>query len=260
MMDLIGLPLTSMILFILAGLLIGHALWYRDRSADFEKIDWLERRYRQARKVARLRRQEQHHLRKMRDDQLYEAGTSRQRYEANLLELKSLERARDSVTEELERLRAQHHEVSEQVGREQRRNDMLVDQLQEVLKTNASLEQQQHQQSERFRQLVAAVKREAPELTPRIELLIKADQSAHAGSTPPDRPPQEAAPMDDDPNQAIQLDKVREQLEELLPLRAESAESSLTIAEQRMELAAQQEEIERLSRQTTDAAANRRAA
>ena len=56
------------------------------------------------------------------------------------------------------------------------------------------------------------------------------------------------------------LEKVREQLEELLPLRAESAESNLTIAGQRMKLAAQREEIERLSRQTGDAAPHRRAA
>jgi hypothetical protein len=60
--------------------------------------------------------------------------------------------------------------------------------------------------------------------------------------------------------QALKLVNVREQLEELLPLRAESAESTLTIAEQRLELAAQQEEIQRLRDQGTGFDSNRRAA
>ena len=196
----------------------------------------------------------------MRDEQQHEVGMMRQRYEANLLQLKSLERAQESATQELDSLRVQHHEVSEQVSSEKRRNDMLVDQLQDVLKAKTDLEQQCQQQTENLRQVFAILKREAPELAPRIELLIKAGQSAHAGATPPNGQPQEPAAAAAGPEEAIQLDKVREQLEELLPLRAESAESNLTIAGQRMKLAAQREEIERLNRQASETPPNRRAA
>jgi hypothetical protein len=73
---------------------------------------------------------------------------------------------------------------------------------------------------------------------------------------------QQQSPATDDTlsQQALKLVNVREQLEELLPLRAESAESMLTIAGQRLKLAAQQEEIQRLRDQGTGLNPNRRAA
>ena len=286
MMDLIGLPLTSTILFILAGLLIGHALWHRDRSADVEKIHWLEKRYLQARRVARLRRQEQRHLRKQRDDQQYEVGTIRQRLESNMVQMKALERKGEAATEELESVRGQLQEATEQIRQEQRRNDMLVTQLQEVLKSQSSLEQQAKQQQERWLQLADRLKTEAPELATRLGGLLEANDESEPSSADSNNPCEQSAadasstdtvcPREQpDPGsarqqpaptgdmlsqQAVKLVNVREQLEELLPLRAESAESTLTIAEQRLELAAQQEEIQRLRDQGTGFDSNRRAA
>lgn len=96
MMDLVGLPLTSTILFILAGILIGHALWCHDRSGDKARVDQPERRYIQARSVARQRRRILGEVVQARDRQLSELGSLRQQHTANLVQLKSLQRSSGS--------------------------------------------------------------------------------------------------------------------------------------------------------------------
>ena len=58
MSTLLELPFISSIFFILAGILIGHLLWFHDRSADSQKMTGLESRYFKARGSARQRKRE----------------------------------------------------------------------------------------------------------------------------------------------------------------------------------------------------------
>ena len=256
MMDLIGLPFTSIILFVLAGILIGHSFWYQDRSGDQEKIHWLEKRYLQARTVARRRKQAQREFEKVR--------------------------------EQLDSLRRQQEASAQSLAEEQRRSEMLVSQLQEVLRAKSSLESALEQQADTISQLSELAQNASPELETRVQVLqgelnqskdaLKhADQDLHARSVDLDVirgqrdtlqqelvvTHQQVSQVEETvAKQEIKLTSVREQLEELLPLRAESAKTCLTIAEQRLELAAQQEEVERLRDQSSGVseAGERRAA
>ena len=278
-MDLIGLPLTSIILFVLAGILIGHSFWYRDRSGDVEKINWLEKRYLQARNVSRQRKLELRELHKSRDQQQFELGSLRQRYEANLVQFKSLERSAQSAAQELNEMRLEQRETGQQLVDEQRRSERLVSQLQEVLQSKANLESELKRREQTVSQLSESLEQTKPletkvqtlqsELTQSKDVLQQVGEDLHARSadldairTQRDSLQQELAVTHEHAakvketasQQEIKLINVREQLEELLPLRAESAEACLTIAEQRLELAAQQEEFERHRDQAMDQA------
>lgn len=77
---------TSLILFLLAGILIGHLLWYRDPAADKEKADHLETRYLQARTAAKQRKSQQHSL-STKVDELEQLA---QRYQKQVIELQQV--------------------------------------------------------------------------------------------------------------------------------------------------------------------------
>jgi uncharacterized protein (DUF3084 family) len=159
-MDLLGLPFTSIVLFVLAGIVLGHVLWYQDRSSDIEKINWLERRYLQARTIASHRKVELRTILRTRDQQQHELGTLRQRYEAGLVQFKALERSAETGCQELAALREQHRETAEQLSAELRRNEMLVRQLQEVLQSRSGLESQLSQQATELRETSLAAEAE----------------------------------------------------------------------------------------------------
>jgi chromosome segregation ATPase len=171
MMDLLGLPFTSIVLFILAGIVLGHALWYQDRSSDIEKINWLEKRYFQARTIAQRRKLELRTLFIAKDQQQRELGTLRQRYEANRVQFNALERSSRADSQELHELRQAQQELTQQLSSELRRSDMLVNQLQEVLKGRAGLESQLRQQTEAIARLTDSHPVDAPDWNSAVETL-----------------------------------------------------------------------------------------
>ena len=140
MMDFFGVPVTSMVMLLLAGILIGHCIWYQDRSRDSEKIAWLEKRYFQSRKVAQHRKHYQNELRRMRDEQQFQLGSLRKDHEATLVQLETSQRTVNSIHEQLELVRGEQRETIQQLADERHRNEMLVAQLQEFLQAKTRLE------------------------------------------------------------------------------------------------------------------------
>jgi chromosome segregation ATPase len=127
MTEWIGFPLSSIGLLVLAGVLIGHLLWYRDRSADNERLRFLETRYFQAR------------------------GAARQRKQAFL----KLQQACQSQHRELQRigeqqaiLAADRQQAAELHAAESRRSEHLVAQLRDVLQAKLALEGERSDQAE----------------------------------------------------------------------------------------------------------------
>lgn len=139
-MDFFGVPVTSMVMLLLAGILIGHCIWYQDRSRDSEKIAWLEKRYFQSRKVSQSRKHYQHELRRMRDEQQFQLSSLRKDHEATLVQLETLQRTAKSIIGQLEMVRGEQRETIKQLADERHRNEMLVAQLQEVLQAKTRLE------------------------------------------------------------------------------------------------------------------------
>ena len=108
---------TSLILFLLAGILIGHLLWYRDPSADREKNDQLEARYLQARSSAKQRKSQQLSLSKKVD----ELEQLAERYQKQVIQLQQAGAAKQR-----------------EIDGEAQRTESLVSQLREVLQDRAS--------------------------------------------------------------------------------------------------------------------------
>ena len=118
---------TSLVLFLLAGILIGHLLWYRDPSADREKNGHLEARYLQARSSAKRRKSQQLSLSKKVD----ELEQLAERYQKQVIQLQQAGAAKQM-----------------EIDKETQRNESLVSQMREVLQDRAVTQEQAQEQAQ----------------------------------------------------------------------------------------------------------------
>jgi chromosome segregation ATPase len=142
MTHLFDLPFISAGFFILAGILIGHLLWYRDRSVDADKINGLESRYFKARGSARQRKREVLKIRKMTASQATDLGRTLEEYDQLLAQKNSLEESHRKTSVELTRLQRDKQQSDELLAAEQKRNTTVVAQLQEVLQSKATTDRE----------------------------------------------------------------------------------------------------------------------
>lgn len=140
MIDLFGLPLSSTALFLLAGILIGHLLWYRDRSADSQQMNGLEDRYAKARGSARQRKNDAQRLQKLSDSQADELASLQQHYETLQGKTARLEQTHESTVVELNQLKRKHEKASANLNAEKKRAESVIAQMQEVLESKTALE------------------------------------------------------------------------------------------------------------------------
>ena len=154
--------LLSIALFVFAGILIGHLLWYRDRSADEARIGDLETRYIKARSVARQRRQQRL------------AAVRR------VAELEQLAEHSRNHTAELER---REQSLAEAVASENRRSESLKAQLREVLQAKTEQERLTSDQARSHEELQHAYARMETELA-----ALQAQRAAEWEILPSDHP------------------------------------------------------------------------
>ena len=65
--QLLGMPISSAVLFLLAGMLLGHLLWYRDRGKNSGNDPELETRYLKIRGSLKQRKTQIKELQKQND-------------------------------------------------------------------------------------------------------------------------------------------------------------------------------------------------
>jgi chromosome segregation ATPase len=156
MIDLFGVSLSSTVLFVLAGILIGHLLWYRDSSAEAEKMTGLENRYFKARGSVRQRKREFTKLQKDSDIQHTDLEQIRQQQAALLKQKSDIEQEHRDARAEVQRLAGEKQELDALLTAEQARSESVVAQLQEVLQARSSSEHELETRSDSFEQLQAS--------------------------------------------------------------------------------------------------------
>ncbi|MEM1068487.1 MAG: hypothetical protein AAGI63_06300, partial [Planctomycetota bacterium] len=146
MIDLFGLPLTSILLFVLAGLLVGYLLWFPDRSRQKEKLEGLESRYWKARGTARERKTRFLDLRRDKESLGREFDRLKTDHDALQAKHSDTDHRLAECRRELIALRGEKETQDASLDAERRRNDSLVAQMQETLELRASAEREQQEQ------------------------------------------------------------------------------------------------------------------
>ncbi|MFG0267904.1 MAG: hypothetical protein ACF8AM_22535 [Rhodopirellula sp. JB055] len=104
----IGIPFLSAFMFVMGGILVGHLLWYRDRSRDVNAIKDAEKKYAKAKAAARSRK---HHFLGLQTD-ISSLQTSRDELQAENEQLRQWLKDQKQLTHgaetELGHLRAEH--------------------------------------------------------------------------------------------------------------------------------------------------------
>lgn len=151
--QLLGMPLSSAALFLLAGTLLGHLLWYRDRGKNSANDPDLETRYLKVRSSLKQRKTQVKELQKQNDSIDEDLTNLRQAHSTLRAKNKRLEQISQSSQEEINQFRHSLNEAEIQLGDEEKRNQTVIDQLQELIEKNATLTtgNQAHQKS--FEQL-----------------------------------------------------------------------------------------------------------
>ncbi len=144
---LFGLPVVSILLFIFAGVLIGHLIWYHDLGTDDGKILELEEKYAKASGSAKTNKHEFLQLKQDLDRQGSDLVQIRLSNEELEQKYKKAQGAAEQAGAELERLRREHEavlrakqdaeklnsrntEVAREAGDELSRQRKLIDELQ----------------------------------------------------------------------------------------------------------------------------------
>ena len=158
---LFGLPVISILLFIFAGILIGHLIWYYDRSADEDKLRELEDKLAKDNKSSSTHKQELLKLQKCVQQQGSDLEQSRlnntelqQKYEVARATLAALQKEHQAVLAakaDIDNLNERNTDVARQAGDELARRAKLIDELQSTNKNHvgeiASLKKSLQQQS-----------------------------------------------------------------------------------------------------------------
>ena len=151
--NLFGVPVPSVALFLLAGLLLGHLLWYRDRGGrSAENVD-LENRYVKARGSVKQRRNQIKELKKQNETLTEELANLEQNHLTLRSKNKRLEQVSEHSQEELNQFRRSLNESEVQLASEEKRSVTVIGQLQELLATNAELEAENKSHQDGIEQL-----------------------------------------------------------------------------------------------------------
>ena len=158
----LGMPLSSAALFLLAGTLLGHLLWYRDRGKNSANDPDLETRYLKVRSSLKQRKTQVKELQKQNESNTEDLTNLRQAHSTLRAKNKRLEQISQSSQEEINQFRISLNEAEIQLGDEEKRNQTVIDQLQELIEKNATLTagNQAHQESfekldQQYRQCVS---------------------------------------------------------------------------------------------------------
>lgn len=183
--QLLGMPLSSAALFLLAGTLLGHLLWYRDRGKNHTSDPELETRYLKVRSCLKQRKSQLKELQQHHDLIDEDLTNLRQAHSTLRAKNKRLEQISLNSQEEINQFRHSLNEAEIQLGNEEKRNETIIAQLQELIEQNALLTagNQTHQESyakldQQYRQCESKLESAQDELdTARANAQIqKADQ------------------------------------------------------------------------------------
>ncbi|MDG2219979.1 MAG: hypothetical protein P8L85_01275 [Rubripirellula sp.] len=147
MTDFLTLPLLSLLLFLIAGILIGYLFWYPDRADQRTKMDELESRYWKARSAARQRKSRYRDLHRTSQAQQVDINHLRLEYETLWVKHVDADNRLAETKRELVTLRNERQPLEDALVAEQKRSENVVLQLQELIKSNAELEQREQQQA-----------------------------------------------------------------------------------------------------------------
>ncbi|MGB7324615.1 MAG: hypothetical protein WBD31_07075 [Rubripirellula sp.] len=156
MTALFNLPFVSAVFFVLAGVLIGHLLWFRDRTGDNAKINGLENRYIKARGSAKLRKREFVKLRKDNETVDSELQDLRDQYASLQKQNEEHRSAALQAGDKLARLRGERDLSDEKFASELKRSEAMVSQLQEALKLKTSAEHDLEERTTSFTEMQAS--------------------------------------------------------------------------------------------------------
>ena len=151
--QLLGMPLSSAALFLLAGMLLGHLFWYRDRGKNSVNDPDLETRYLKVRSSLKQRKTQVKELQKHNDSIDEDLTNLRQAHSTLRAKNKRLEQISQSSQEEINQFRHSLNKAEIQLGDEEKRNQTVIDQLQELIEKNARLTTGNQAHQESFEQL-----------------------------------------------------------------------------------------------------------
>ncbi|MDF1841073.1 MAG: hypothetical protein P1U77_06525 [Rubripirellula sp.] len=153
MTDFLALPLFSLLLFLIAGILIGYLFWYPDRAGQRTKLAELESRYWKARTAARQRKSRYRDLHRLSQAQQVDINHLRLEYESLWVKHVDADNRLAKTKRELAMLRNEKQPLDDALVAEQKRSENVVRQLQELLKSNAELEKREQRQATEISQL-----------------------------------------------------------------------------------------------------------
>ncbi|MBB3206598.1 chromosome segregation ATPase [Rhodopirellula rubra] len=127
----IGIPFLSAFLFVMGGILVGHLLWYRDRSRDMQAIKEAESKYNKAKAAARDRKHQFIEL--SRNSQSFEQQCEDYRNEIDSLRqaLASQKQHSESLETEMGKLQAEHSRFELACRDAQQQRDAALDQAED---------------------------------------------------------------------------------------------------------------------------------
>jgi len=150
--QLLGMPVSSAALFLLAGLLLGHLLWYRERGKKTDGDPDLESRYIKARSSLKQRKGQLRELQKKHDSTSEDLTILQQAHSTLRSKNKRLEQISKSSQDELNQFRHSLNDAEIQLANEEKRNQTVIDQLQDLIENNATLANENKAQQEGFEQ------------------------------------------------------------------------------------------------------------
>lgn len=151
--QLLGMPLSSAALFLLAGTLLGHLLWYRDRGKTAASDPDLETRYLKVRSLLKQRKTQVRELEKQNASFEEDLTNLRQAHSTLRSKNKRLEQISQSSKEEINQFRKSLNEAEIQLANEEKRSQSVIDQLQEMIEKNVTLATENQSLQTNFKRL-----------------------------------------------------------------------------------------------------------
>ena len=183
---LVGLPFVSILLFVLAGFLLGHLVWHKDRSGDVKRIQELEEKYAAANGAAETHKQEALEtvrLLESKQSQLEDATVTIQtQLDEEVARNQSLaEQLKDALSAQrsAESLQSQNEGVIREAGDELGRQTALISELQNQSRDQESIIESLKSQLAGDGVAVADPQ-ELENLHSQVESQAKANQELHA--------------------------------------------------------------------------------
>lgn len=162
--QLLGMPVSSAALFLLAGILLGHLLWYRERGKKNNGDPDLESRYIKARSSLKQRKGQLRELQKQHDSTSEDLTILQQAHSTLRSKNKRLEQISKSAQDELNQFRLSLNDAEIQLASEEKRNQTVIDQLQDLIENKATLVKENKAHQEGFEQLDQQYRQCASEL------------------------------------------------------------------------------------------------